>query len=599
MGFSHISFVSFFVYLFFGFYVFSLNPKLWLNRIFLLMTSSFAVWALAYTFIFLSVQPEEVFYWYRISSIGWCSVSAFLLHFVLLFTKKMVQKKWLIVLIVSYLISLIFIAKSFLGVIYTADFVRVDNYWIEKADIASPWFIGYIIYNTLLLFVSLGIVLAYQHKEKSIRLRRQSLWVFLSTLFSVVLSYATNIVAIIGGFSWPVIGHLAFLFGVAGIVYAIKKYKLMTISYHYASEKIMTNMQDLLFLVDNQARVVFVNDQVLRLLLYTKKEILNMDFFDLTDYSSMHETRNIFQMIHGAAQGVENFSNREIALRSKNDHRIIINLSGSMILDDFSESMGAVFIGHDVREKLELAKANRLMQEELDLAQRIQAHLMPVVPRIEGLDMAFYYHPMSQLGGDFYDYFLSPDKTEIGIIIGDVSGHGVPAALISTMIKSIFESEKENLREPDYLIQNINNKIYGQISGNFLTVFYAYLDLKSGKMVYARGGHNFPFLVRQKQITQLASKGKLLGLFADVNIETKVINLVPGDKIFLYTDGLIEAENESKQEFGEQLQDLLVQYQKNDTKNYMTKIVADLEAFIGFRKLEDDVTMVAFEYKGM
>jgi phosphoserine phosphatase RsbU/P len=188
---------------------------------------------------------------------------------------------------------------------------------------------------------------------------------------------------------------------------------------------------------------------------------------------------------------------------------------------------------------------------ELEIARKIQLSILPEkVPATEGLEIAVRYVPMTQVAGDFYDFIELPDG-RLGVLVADVSGHGVPAALIASMLKMAFVSHAPAAADPAEMLTKLNGALYGHFSSHFVTAVYAVIDSAAGTMTYSAAAHP-PMLVRRANggVDELSENGLMLGAFDFAQYATASTSLGIGDQVLLYTDGLAEGSNEVDEEFG-------------------------------------------------
>jgi len=247
-----------------------------------------------------------------------------------------------------------------------------------------------------------------------------------------------------------------------------------------------------------------------------------------------------------------------------------------------------------------IALQNQELTLELDLARAVQNNLSPSeFPDVDGVSIDSVYLPMVGIGGDLYDIIEFKEPNLIGIFISDVSGHGVPAALIASMIKTLINTAGSNKLEPGKLLSYINEKLIGETNQHFVTAFYGIYDTETGCFRYARGGHNYPYLVRESEIIELKSTGKFLAFFHGLIFEEKEIQLHRGDKILFYTDGLVEAKGFDDTMFEETLvPELLTRYRLMNNEDYISKIFEKLVEFTRDSAFEDDVCIVSMEITG-
>jgi sigma-B regulation protein RsbU (phosphoserine phosphatase) len=173
----------------------------------------------------------------------------------------------------------------------------------------------------------------------------------------------------------------------------------------------------------------------------------------------------------------------------------------------------------------------------------------------------------------------------------------MPAALITSMVKTLVVTAGENRLKPEMLLEYINEKIFNQTGGNFLTAFYGVYDRENHFFTYAKGAHNAPYLIREDKIISLESSGRILGIFESISFEKSGIQLIPGDKIILYTDGLTEAINELGIEFEEFLPQILLNNSHLSVNDLMTNICKELFFHRNDEEFDDDICIVALEIK--
>jgi sigma-B regulation protein RsbU (phosphoserine phosphatase) len=192
------------------------------------------------------------------------------------------------------------------------------------------------------------------------------------------------------------------------------------------------------------------------------------------------------------------------------------------------------------------------IQKELQIAQQIQTSILPRnVPRLAGLEIAARYRPMSAVAGDFYD-FLTLEGHHLGILIADVTGHGVPAALIASMLKVAFASQSVHAQDPARVLTGLNQALCGKFEEHFVTAAYLYVDLDAKIIRYAAAGHP-PLLFSNRsngEAHSIERNGFFLGMFPEADYSAIEIRFEPEHRYVLYTDGLPESRNAAGEEFG-------------------------------------------------
>jgi sigma-B regulation protein RsbU (phosphoserine phosphatase) len=191
------------------------------------------------------------------------------------------------------------------------------------------------------------------------------------------------------------------------------------------------------------------------------------------------------------------------------------------------------------------------IQKELELARRIQLSILPgAFPESADFRVAARYVPMTAVAGDLYDFLVTGDR-QAGLLIADVSGHGVPAALIASMVKMAATSQRANAAHPAALLAGMNAALCGNTLGQFVTAAYAHLDATTRTLRYSAAGHPAMLLLRHGAATEVAENGLLLAAAEDATYADKALPLEPCDRLLLYTDGLVEARNAAGDLFGE------------------------------------------------
>jgi len=250
--------------------------------------------------------------------------------------------------------------------------------------------------------------------------------------------------------------------------------------------------------------------------------------------------------------------------------------------------------------KKAVAEQNKFIafQNELNVARKLQSSILPdLPPEMEKIKSVFYYEPMDSVGGDFFDFHvISPN--ELGVLIADVSGHGIPAALVSAMLKIAFSTQFRYAKEPVKLLSQINQTLMGKTKGAFLTASYVYINLEKMELVHARCGHLPLIKLGKYQNEPLLSlpQGKLIGWIPELDMKPEVLKIAPGDRLVLYTDGITEASNHKKEMLGEELWQSMLQdsyeYDLDEAKN---RILEKLKKFTGGSSPDDDVTLVMLD----
>jgi phosphoserine phosphatase RsbU/P len=192
------------------------------------------------------------------------------------------------------------------------------------------------------------------------------------------------------------------------------------------------------------------------------------------------------------------------------------------------------------------------LHQELEVAKRIQLSILPAsFPVSEHFTVAARYVPMTAVAGDFYEFLPTIGPTA-GLLVADVSGHGVPAALIASMVKMATSAQRQHAASPERLLAGVNEALCGSTQGQFVTAAYVYLDAEQGGLCYAAAGHPPMLLLRDGQVCSIEENGLVLGVLSSAAYSSTKQALRKGDRLLLYTDGVIEAANGGEEEFGQE-----------------------------------------------
>ena len=231
----------------------------------------------------------------------------------------------------------------------------------------------------------------------------------------------------------------------------------------------------------------------------------------------------------------------------------IIKLPFNQDLEPLGFIIFIVCLGYiAVRRFFENEKELATIAHELDTARQIQSFILPQRSiEIKGLELAARYVPMTSVAGDFYDFAIIDEK-RVGILVADVSGHGVPASLIASMVKIAFASQLPHASNPARVLTGINQVLCGKLESDFVTAGYLFIDTEKQMTLYADAGHP-PLMVwrmAKQEILEYREKGIVLGQFEEADYVNIHLDLLSGDRLFLYTDGIIETMSSNGIRFG-------------------------------------------------
>jgi sigma-B regulation protein RsbU (phosphoserine phosphatase) len=254
-----------------------------------------------------------------------------------------------------------------------------------------------------------------------------------------------------------------------------------------------------------------------------------------------------------------------------------------------------------VAAQMTFASERRLIaiENELETARQIQSSILPAsIPELEKLSVVARCHPMTAVAGDFYE-FIRIDSQRAGFLIADVSGHGVPAALIASMIKIAVQSVSDSADNPGEVMQWLNKILGNQLQGQFVTAAYLYLDTATSQAQYSAAGHP-PLLYwdsEAKQTRYIESNGLPLGVESNVGYPVLKFPFKNRDRFLLYTDGVIEPENSNDEAFGDaRLSEVVYSYEKSSAKELSDGILKELMLWQPPKNSQqDDITFIIID----
>jgi serine phosphatase RsbU (regulator of sigma subunit) len=249
-------------------------------------------------------------------------------------------------------------------------------------------------------------------------------------------------------------------------------------------------------------------------------------------------------------------------------------------------------------QRLEQERIEReRVEQELRVARRIQQASLPKeVPTLEGWEISPHYQPAREVGGDFYDFHLLSEG-RLGLVVGDATGKGVPAALVMSttcgMLQAVSEASDSSSSSPGEVLKRVNEALTVRIPPNmFVTCFYAILEPESGSLTYANAGHDLPYLHRNGDAEELRARGMPLGLMPGMSYEEGEISLREGNCVLFYSDGLVEAHDPKGEMFGfPRLSTLVAQHGEEGSLGDF--LMEELYSFVGEGwEQEDDITLL-------
>jgi len=371
-----------------------------------------------------------------------------------------------------------------------------------------------------------------------------------------------------------------------------------TISSFYASiVRLRLGQSGSIYLVDSRGRVIYHSDFEMIGENFSTQEVVGRVILGNTGAFRSQDTSGedivaAYAPVPETPWGLVSEENWVALTRSSTRYgqTLVVLLILGMILPALGVSML-------VRERQSEIIERERIEQELNVARTIQKTLLPrQIPQLPGWQISAYWQPANAVGGDFYDFICFPDG-KFGLVVGDVTNKGIPAALVMASTRSVLRGVAEQLESPGRVLQRVNELIYPDMPRNmFVTCLYAILDPASGNLIYANAGHNLPYWRSRGGLEELKATGMPLGLMDDMVYEEMEIMMNPGDSLLLYSDGLVEAHNGQREMFGfPRLQHLIGSYSAGGPE-MIDRLIRELANFSGpNHEQEDDVTLVAIE----
>jgi serine phosphatase RsbU (regulator of sigma subunit)/anti-sigma regulatory factor (Ser/Thr protein kinase) len=261
-----------------------------------------------------------------------------------------------------------------------------------------------------------------------------------------------------------------------------------------------------------------------------------------------------------------------------------------------AQAAPALRVAQLVREQKAEAATRQRFEQELEVARLIQQNFLPrELPDLPGWQIAAYYRPAREVGGDFYDVIPLPDG-RVAFVVGDVTDKGVPAALVMSATRSVLRASAGRLVEPGAVLERVNDHLCPDMPEKmFVTCLYGVLDPVTGHLRFANAGHDLPYVKTAGGVVELRARGMPLGLMPGMTYEEKEATLEPGDSVLLHSDGVVEAHDPERDMFGfPRLKAVMAETPGG--QELIDRVLGDLDAFTGpDAEQEDDITMVTLQ----
>lgn len=388
---------------------------------------------------------------------------------------------------------------------------------------------------------------------------------------------------------------------------------------------------DAIALFDHEGDLIMANDKAVEISGISRGDLIGINYLSMICQDDRKAAQQIRENV--SKEGI--LSNFQFIHMRSGGEKVPIEISISAIRNENCDLEGYITVFRDIAERREsevemlrlkaeleeernlLKERNNVIENDLGMARNILMNLAPSVCFYPGV--AFYYKPMDIVGGDFYDFIQFRDRGKVGIFLCDVSGHGLPAAFITSMIKTTIDQAGQVRENPAMLLSLLNDMLIPVSSGNFVTTIYAIYDGNTRSLIYAKAGHNNPYRIAETSIDMIRSRNRCipLGILTNMELEAKgrgysneTVSLIQGEKILFYTDGLIETrrmrinrseiaipgDDPDTDDFESSgLMEAIRDNSHLSSQLYIDKIITRLNEFRGTDSMEDDLCLICLE----
>lgn len=345
-------------------------------------------------------------------------------------------------------------------------------------------------------------------------------------------------------------------------------------------------------------RFIDVNESACRQLGCSREELL------ASSWEQLFREETVARSMESLAAGLEQGWDRDTVatvMRTRSGEELPVEITIRVVT--FNKELYGVAVVRDITERKRAERAHlehSRMLREMELARQIQLSLLPVTPpEVPGVTLAGFCLPADHMGGDYY-YFGKRDDGIIDLVVADVSGHNIGAALMTVAARSVLRAQLATGSSAGRILTAMNEILHEDLDRAelFITVFCASFDTASRTLTYANAGHSPPLLFSHNApaCQQLDADGLLMGVHRSVHFEEKQVQLQSGDLLLIYTDGVTEADNGKGELFGiERLCKILHSRQRESPQAIIDAVILNVATFSGTIPMEDDVTMVVMK----
>lgn len=529
---SLVSLINAFVITLLGQYILLKNSKSSLNRVFALLCANAGIWAFDEFMYRQASSASSASFWVDLNVFIWPFTTPIYLHFGLIYAEKIEWLRRPLTYFVLYF-------PSVLITIFGA-----STKLISAGPVKTPW--GYApgipdnrfyltiatLWVIVLAIAAILIVWRYRSKTTELKKKKQASLIIIGFSVPLISGSLTEFILPASGIVVPEL-TASFLLGLVALVaFAISRYGLFVLSPETAAPNIIATMSEALLITSPKGKILSFNKALLDMLGYTDDELRGRSARIL--WAERQIIRSLTKALPYKGPPLRNFEGK---FRKKNRETLNVLFSVSAIRDKRGELAGFVGTAVDITEL-------KIAREARGIADYLQEALLGLPEEIEGVDFGYLYRSASEqarVGGDFFDLFELGDG-KIGIVVGDVSGKGIEAAALTSLIKDTVKAYSFLKLSPSSVMRK-TNEIVSRISAPemFATVFFGLLNIETGQLIYCNAGHTQGIIRTDGSIKLLEANSSLIGFFAGEHYENNSEQVDVKDILLLYTDGITEA----------------------------------------------------------
>jgi PAS domain S-box-containing protein len=556
------------------------NP---LNRVFAAFCAVAGAWGFVEFMYRQAATPAVAEFWLKAYAFVWPNVTPVVLHFALIFTDK---KSWLkkkSTYLIIYLPSILISITDFSTELITPGAVKLPWGFAPATPENQLYFWAGSLWVSLLGALSLILVWRYRYENIDLKKKSQADLVLIGIALPLTAGLVTQAVLPAFGLVFPELTTTFLVALVAFVGYAISRYGLFRVSPESAADNIVSTMSDALIIIGPKGNLLSVNQALLDMLGYAEDELLGK--YAIVLWAEDRKIRPLLDRL--LAEGV-GFKNLESRFLKKNGETVEVLVSTSVVRDQTGELAGFIAIATDVTE---LKQA----EEARGIADYLQDVILKLPTALPGVDFSHLYRSATEaahVGGDFLDIFQLDDR-HIGILVGDVSGKGLEASALTSLIKDTIKAYSNLNRSPAFIMRKTNEMVVKVSEGPiFSTAFLAILNTATGELAYCNAGHPPGIIKRGSELEHLEPTAMVIGAFDPADFEESRARMSGGDVLVLYTDGVIEARRDGEL-FGERrLAELIAKTKTKDLDKFPSLVFRRVEGYAK-GKLTDDTVVLA------